>query len=411
MWLCRRAGSGCEPLKPRPFSADDTVEMVSATPPPSFALAERLDAHAIALQNLQLRSHALLAELLDCLPDPVLILNQERQIVLANRGFAHLLRSPAEELLGLRLGDALHCIRCCETSGGCGTSSFCRHCGAMQAIVESQRTSEARVEECRIMRESPHEPSPLDLRVRATPLAAAGPFTVFAIKDISDEKRRAVLERIFYHDVLNAATSLLGTIELWRSTSGLEAEEISATAHYLAEQIIEEIRAGRDLAAAERGELVPELREINVPAFLASLHSAFRHYASVTGKRLVIKPGVAPGTIYSDEALLRRVLGNLIKNGLESSEPGQAVTVRFEGTDAPAFSVHNNSVMGEAVQRQIFQRSFTTKRGAGHGIGTFSVKILVERYLKGTVSFTSSVENGTTFTVRLPAGGCSNHQM
>ena len=395
-------------LKLWPLYADDRVEMVSAKLPTFFAPAERPDADEVALQNRQLPP--LFADLLDCLPDPVLILNQQRQIVLANRAFADLLRTPPGELVGLRLGNALHCIRCDETPGGCGTGSFCRYCGAAQAVVESQRTSRARVEECRIMRELPHEPSPLDLRVSATPLPAAGPFTVFAIKDISDEKRRAVLERIFYHDVLNAATSLLGTVELWKSVSALDAAEISATAYYLAEQIIEEIRAGRDLAAAERGELVPEFREINVAAFLASLHSAFRHYAAVTGKRLVIKPGVAPVTIHSDETLLRRVLGNLIKNGLESSEPSQAVTVRFEATDGPSFSVHNDSVMDEAIQSQIFQRSFTTKAGTGHGIGTFSVKILTERYLKGTVSFTSTAENGTTFTVSLPAG-CRNHQM
>ncbi|MBZ5595578.1 MAG: PAS domain-containing protein [Acidobacteriia bacterium] len=373
--------------------------------PTSFAPAERLDADELSVQNRQLRSHALTAQLLDCLPDPVLILNQQRQIALANRAFADLLQSPAEELVGLRLGEALDCVHCDETPGGCGTGAFCRYCGAVQAMVEGQRTSGARVEECRIMRESPHEPSPLDLRVWATPLPAAGPFTVFAIKDISDEKRRAVLERIFLHDVLNPAASLLGIVELWKGISGPEAEEISATACDLAEQIIEEIRSARDLTAAERGELVPELREINVAAFLASLRSSYSHYASQSDKRLVTEPEAPPMTICSDEALLRRVLGNLIKNALESSEPGQTVTVRFEGADGPSFTVHNHSVMSEPVQRQIFQRSFTTKGGPGRGIGTFSVKILTERYLKGTVSFTSTPAEGTIFTVQLPAGG------
>ena len=382
---------------------------MSAKPPTSFAPAERLTADEIASQNQQLSSHSLVAHLLDCLPDPVVILNQQRQIVLANRGFVQLLHSSPEELLGLRPGEALHCLHSDETPGGCGTGTFCRHCGAVQAIMKSQRTSGPSVEECRIMRDSPHEPSPLDLRVWATPLAAPGPFTVFAIKDISDEKRRAVLERIFYHDVLNAASSLLGTVELWKSISGDEAKEVSATANYLAEQIIEEIRAGRDLTAAERGELVPEFCEINVASFLASLHSSYSHFASLADKHLVTEPVAGPLSIYSDAALLRRVLGNLIKNGLESSEPGGAITVRFEGTDGPSFSVHNDSVMSETVQRQIFQRSFTTKAGTGHGIGTFSVKILTERYLNGTASFISTVENGTTFTVRLPAAGARNH--
>ena len=58
--------------------------------------------------------------------------------------------------------------------------------------------------------------------------------------------------------------------------------------------------------------------------------------------------------------------------------------------------------MPEAVQCQMFQRSFTTKIGDGHGIGTYSVKLLTEMYLRGTVEFRSTKAEGTTFIVRLP---------
>lgn len=36
------------------------------------------------------------------------------------------------------------------------------------------------------------------------------------------------------------------------------------------------------------------------------------------------------------------------------------------------------------------------------GIGTYSVKLLVEKYLKGTVNFESEEGLGTVFYVRLP---------
>ncbi|MFA7348153.1 MAG: ATP-binding protein, partial [Desulfurivibrionaceae bacterium] len=57
--------------------------------------------------------------------------------------------------------------------------------------------------------------------------------------------------------------------------------------------------------------------------------------------------------------------------------------------------------MPENVQLQIFQRSFSTK-GTGRGLGTYSIKLLGERYLKGRVSFTSTPEKGTTFRFRCP---------
>jgi signal transduction histidine kinase len=53
------------------------------------------------------------------------------------------------------------------------------------------------------------------------------------------------------------------------------------------------------------------------------------------------------------------------------------------------------------VQLQMFHRSFSTK-GKGRGTGTYSVKLLTEKYLQGRVAFTSTPASGTTFEVTLP---------
>jgi signal transduction histidine kinase len=58
--------------------------------------------------------------------------------------------------------------------------------------------------------------------------------------------------------------------------------------------------------------------------------------------------------------------------------------------------------MPERVQLQVFQRSFTTKGGTGRGLGTHSMKLIGERYLKGKVSFASREPDGTTFTLAVP---------
>jgi sensor histidine kinase regulating citrate/malate metabolism len=49
---------------------------------------------------------------------------------------------------------------------------------------------------------------------------------------------------------------------------------------------------------------------------------------------------------------------------------------------------------------QIFQRSFSTK-DRNRGIGTYSVKLVTENYLKGKVSFISNEAEGTIFKVEL----------
>jgi sensor histidine kinase regulating citrate/malate metabolism len=72
-----------------------------------------------------------------------------------------------------------------------------------------------------------------------------------------------------------------------------------------------------------------------------------------------------------------------------------------EGSEA-VIEVHNNGVIDEEVQLQLFKRSFSTKSSAGRGIGTYSMKLFGERYLNGRISFRSSREEGTLFSFSLP---------
>lgn len=57
--------------------------------------------------------------------------------------------------------------------------------------------------------------------------------------------------------------------------------------------------------------------------------------------------------------------------------------------------------MTEDVQLQMFNRSFSTKGEHGRGFGTYTVKLLLERYLNGHVEFSSTEKEGSTFTVSL----------
>ena len=100
--------------------------------------------------------------------------------------------------------------------------------------------------------------------------------------------------------------------------------------------------------------------------------------------------------------LARRVMGNMVKNALEASAPGETVTISAARQgDEVWLSVHNPKVMPRPVQLQIFQRSFSTK-GAGRGLGTYSIKLFSERFMHGRVFFTSTPEAGTTFTAAYP---------
>ena len=340
---------------------------------------------------------------MDSFPESAVILNEQRQILFANDKLAALLGRSRESLIGLRHGEALDCIHAAEQPGGCGTTRFCRYCGAVNAILNSQRSAAPDVQECRIKRRGDGGTSALDLRVWTTPVTVEGePFMVFAVRDTTDEKRRQALERLFFHDTLNAVAGLRAILDLWPEVGRDEAVELSEMAGEYADELAETIQSQRDLAAAECGDLQVHLGVLSAADLLGRLRAAYSRHASGKGRSVVVR-GVAEDDVFvSDKTLLARVLGNLVKNALEASDAGQTVTLSFQNADGPTFCVHNESVMPEAVQAQVFQRSFTTKGGTGRGLGTYSVKLLTESYLKGTVQFRSTPAEGTTFTVRLP---------
>ncbi len=100
------------------------------------------------------------------------------------------------------------------------------------------------------------------------------------------------------------------------------------------------------------------------------------------------------------------MLGNMLKNGLEATSPGKTVTMKCsEQGESVVFAVHNCEVMPEEIQLQIFQRSFSTKGQTGRGIGTYSIKLFAEQYLRGKVNFSSAAPEGTSFILTIPKTG------
>ncbi len=117
---------------------------------------------------------------------------------------------------------------------------------------------------------------------------------------------------------------------------------------------------------------------------------------------MVVEENSEAFTFTSDPRLVRRILINMLKNAVEAARDGDTVTAgALAGPDRVSFHVSGPGFMPRDVQLQVFNRSFST-RGADRGLGTYSMKLLAERYLGGSVSFTTSEEAGTTFTVALP---------
>ena len=370
-----------------------------------FASPFRTSDELIENERKIIQGNPIVLELLEGFPDLALILNENRQLVAFNsKAVNYVPEELRSSLYGMRPGEAVNCIHAHEMPAGCGTSKFCVECGAGQALVKTTTNQEAAIEECRITRKNCNVEESLDLLVHTSIINVEGrPFTLFSIKDIAGEKRRFALERIFFHDILNTAGALDGLISLLPDSEGEDLIDISDTLPKISSQLINEIIGQRQLLSAESGDLVPDMQKLSLNKIINAAGVLYTGHDVAKEKTISIKLLDNDIEFNSDKTLLVRSIGNLIKNALEASKKGEEVKVSANVSDDDIFiSVWNNSVIPESVQLQIFQRSFSTKASKGRGIGTYSIKLLVEQYLKGKISFVSDEENKTTFTITLP---------
>jgi nitrogen-specific signal transduction histidine kinase len=383
---------------------DGTLDAPAPLPPAAtyFAPAGRDAPSEIRRKTTLIERVPLLSKALDAMPGMVMILNGNRQIVVANRKVVDILGVSVAELVEKRPGEAINCIRANVGPDGCGTGVHCSTCGAVNAVLDCGKHNTEAVRECRILVQTPSEVVPLDLRVTASPFDVEGEcFILVAIEDISYEKRVAVLQRTFFHDVLNTAGCIRGYAD-YLAVDTVSDPEVCQRLTALSGQLIEEIQSQRDLLHAESGDLQTQVVPVKVSQILEELRVQYLKHP-VAAKRNIVIGHICEGPILADRRLLQRVLGNMLKNALEATPPSSTVTLACRETDdATTFMVNNQDVMPTEVQLQVFQRSFSTKGESGRGIGTYSMKLLGERYLGGKVDFVSRFPEGTTFCLKLP---------
>lgn len=370
-----------------------------------FAAPERSVKDKIINDYTELKSAAYIEELVDALPYIAVILNQNREIIFSNKALLQMMGiENIQELLGQRPGEVLNCIHSDFMEAGCGTSENCQVCGAANAILESQENGETISKECRIRTSLDGDEDCLDLEVTAAPLIwGENQLTIFTARDISSKKRKEALERIFFHDVMNTAGTLQGVVDLLKQVD--DPVKINQFINVLGEvshDLTDEIMAQKSLLAAENGELVVKKFEIYLNETLGNIIEEYRRHELGQKRKIIFSKNACVCTINTDPVLLKRILGNMIKNALEATPGGGKVRVDCNiAGETVTIQVHNPDHMPKDVQQQVFQRSFSTK-GTGRGLGTYSMKLLGEKFLKGKVSFESTARSGTIFNLELP---------
>jgi len=225
--------------------------------------------------------------------------------------------------------------------------------------------------------------------------------TVLLDRFRTNMERRRLLERLFFHDLLNLTGSLRGFAELLQDNSMHDKAAVTQLLAETTERIIDEIETQRIISSVEGGDLAAEQEYLQSQPFLETLLSIYRHHRCAANRTLLLVEPPANVMLKSDQELLTRILGNLIKNALEATPEGGAVRVDCRDGDTEIiFTVNNPGEMPVKIRNRLFRDGETTK-GYGRGLGLRSIRLLVDA-LGGKIDLVSNAAEGTTFFLRLP---------
>lgn len=176
--------------------------------------------------------------------------------------------------------------------------------------------------------------------------------------------------------------------------------------------LISFVRDLLDLSRLEDGAGWQEPQELRLEQVLRTVVESLSTQAESRGQRLVLELPAEPlPTLVADPVGLESVFNNLVANAINYSPDGGRiqVTARNEGDGIRVDVADQGFGIEPAKQALIFEKFYRVKNEktryvTGTGLGLPIVKSVVES-LGGSVSLQSELGRGSTFTVRLPAGG------
>jgi signal transduction histidine kinase len=143
---------------------------------------------------------------------------------------------------------------------------------------------------------------------------------------------------------------------------------------------------------------------IDTRELIEAVVATLAHQASEAQAQIRIEP--LP-EITSDRLALEQIFSNLIDNALKYLRPGVPGDISIRGRTKLNFAIFEVSDNGRGIDPKDHQRIFDLFRRAGtqdkpgQGIGLANVRTLVRR-LGGSMSVSSELDNGSTFTITLP---------
>ena len=353
-------------------------------------------AESLENQMLQIKQNdERLYELINHLVIGVMLLDNQRNIQMVNPAMSRILGEDTSQLLGSSYVEAI------------------KSYGLSHIIERAYRRKKAQNNEIYF-----YYPEDKIVDANIVPINGKNPGelnVIVLLYDITEIRRLEKVRTDFVanasHELRTPVTALKGFAETLLDGAKEDKEileqflEIMLKESIRLDSIVNDIL---ELSRVEQKQVPLKSEDVRVKDAVESTFKLVRQKAESKHMELIVIEEDEM-TIQTDLNRLKQVLANLINNAIVYTQENGKVTVKiYREHEFAVIEVKDNGIgIPEDEQDRIFERFYRvdkarSRNSGGTGLGLSIVKYLVEN-LHGTISVSSKLGLGTTFTVKLPS--------
>jgi two-component system sensor histidine kinase SenX3 len=252
------------------------------------------------------------------------------------------------------------------------------------------------------------------LDLSAVPIEGGRSGALIVVQDVSERRRLDAVRRDFVANISHELKTPVGALGLLAETL-LDESDPEIVRRLSARMVHEALRVGRtiddllELSRIEAREL-PAREPVPVRLALAEARDRMLPAAEQRDVHIGVDEPSARLTVLGDRRQLVSALSNLLDNAVKYSDPGSDVNLRAS-TDGKTVDLivedHGIGIPAADLER-VFERFYRVDRARSRDTGGTGLGLAIVRHVAGNhdgdVHVTSREGQGSTFTLRLPAG-------
>ena len=234
-------------------------------------------------------------------------------------------------------------------------------------------------------------------------------------RDVTERKELERLKSEFIstvsHELRTPLTSIKGYVDLVLAGDvgplTPEQREFLTIVAQNTTRLTELINDLLEIERLESGRIEFEFVELSLEEVLQNVARSLQVNAEQKGLEFITE--IASGLkVRGDRERLAQVFLNLLSNAIKYTPAGTVELKAYRENDTVVVAVRDTGIgLSESDMQKLFQKFFRAdnpyvRKAGGTGLGLSIAKAIVERH-NGTITVTSQLGQGSTFTVRLPA--------